>query len=185
VEYLVSHAHLALWARENGLLPGAAVASLHRAAARKPDEAAAVLTRAIGFRQALYRVLVGPARSADWTAVNAEVHRAATAATLRPPPGQDASSGRDGSPGRDAMAGWELAAGTGLDRPLLAVAWAAAELLTTPVSAAISVCAAPGCGFLFSDPTRRRRWCSMAECGNRAKARRHAARQRELTAGGG
>jgi predicted RNA-binding Zn ribbon-like protein len=28
----------------------------------------------------------------------------------------------------------------------------------------------------FFDPTGRRRWCSMAGCGNRAKAKRHYAR---------
>ena len=38
-----------------------------------------------------------------------------------------------------------------------------------------------GCGWVFLDETknRRRRWCSMKDCGNRAKARRHYARQRE------
>lgn len=32
-----------------------------------------------------------------------------------------------------------------------------------------------GCGWLFLDasPTRRRRWCSMSDCGNRAKATRY------------
>lgn len=33
----------------------------------------------------------------------------------------------------------------------------------------------PACGWMFLDVTRggRRRWCSMATCGNRAKVRRH------------
>jgi len=37
-----------------------------------------------------------------------------------------------------------------------------------------------GCGWLFFDSTRNqsRRWCTMAICGNRAKARRHYARIR-------
>jgi predicted RNA-binding Zn ribbon-like protein len=45
-------------------------------------------------------------------------------------------------------------------------------------------CAAPGCGLLFLDVSRngRRRWCSMATCGNRQKAR---AFQRRARAGGG
>ena len=34
-----------------------------------------------------------------------------------------------------------------------------------------------GCGWLFADPRLRRRWCDMAVCGNRAKARRHAERR--------
>lgn len=44
----------------------------------------------------------------------------------------------------------------------------------------IRVCAGPGCILHFHDASRagRRQWCSMAACGNRAKARRHYARNR-------
>jgi predicted RNA-binding Zn ribbon-like protein len=43
---------------------------------------------------------------------------------------------------------------------------------------AVGLCASEACGWVFLDPTHRRRWCVMAVCGNRAKARRHAARRR-------
>ncbi len=43
---------------------------------------------------------------------------------------------------------------------------------------AVGLCASDACGWVFLDPTHRRRWCVMAVCGNRAKARRHAARLR-------
>lgn len=39
-------------------------------------------------------------------------------------------------------------------------------------------CGHPACVLYFYDPTGRRRWCSMARCGNRAKAQRHYTRQR-------
>jgi predicted RNA-binding Zn ribbon-like protein len=39
-------------------------------------------------------------------------------------------------------------------------------------------CASHDCILYFYDPSGRRRWCSMSGCGNRAKARRHHARQR-------
>jgi hypothetical protein len=42
---------------------------------------------------------------------------------------------------------------------------------------AIRACADERCGWLFLDPSGRRRWCEMAVCGNRAKARRYAQRQ--------
>jgi predicted RNA-binding Zn ribbon-like protein len=44
----------------------------------------------------------------------------------------------------------------------------------------LRVCANDGCRWVFEDtsPTGRRRWCSMASCGNRAKAARHRARRR-------
>jgi predicted RNA-binding Zn ribbon-like protein len=62
--------------------------------------------------------------------------------------------------------------------PLLAVADAAATLLAEPGRAsAVHACPGRGCGWLFLDPRGRRRWCSMAVCGNRAKARKHAARR--------
>src|SRR6478736_4345946 len=41
---------------------------------------------------------------------------------------------------------------------------------------AVHACPGNDCGWLFLDPRNRRRWCSMAVCGNRAKARAHARR---------
>ena len=40
------------------------------------------------------------------------------------------------------------------------------------------VCDGDGCAWLFIDTSknRTRRWCDMAICGNRAKARRHYAK---------
>jgi len=56
----------------------------------------------------------------------------------------------------------------------------AIDLVTGPDLARVRECAAPECRMLFLDSSRggRRRWCSMARCGNRAKARAHAARTR-------
>ncbi|HKS49156.1 MAG TPA: CGNR zinc finger domain-containing protein [Amycolatopsis sp.] len=159
-EYLRTHAHLSVWARENGLVTASAVAE----AERHPATAAAVLDRALVFRQALYQVFVRAPREDDWETVDAEVRRAAAHATLRP-----------GAP----VATWALAVPDPLELPLLAVAWAAANLLTTTPLATISACPGDGCGWLFTDPRGRRRWCSMAICGNRAKARRHTEKHRQ------
>lgn len=56
------------------------------------------------------------------------------------------------------------------------LALAAARLLASDRRAQLNVCGR--CSWLFLDPspTRRRRWCSMATCGNRAKAQRHQKR---------
>lgn len=45
----------------------------------------------------------------------------------------------------------------------------------------IRICANDTCRWIFYDESRagRRRWCDMATCGNRAKARRHRARQKD------
>jgi len=46
------------------------------------------------------------------------------------------------------------------------------------------ICANDTCRWIFYDESRsgQRRWCDMATCGNRAKARRHRARQKEESA---
>ena len=48
----------------------------------------------------------------------------------------------------------------------------------------IKICASDTCQWVFYDGSRtsRRRWCDMATCGNRAKAARHRARERAVTA---
>jgi predicted RNA-binding Zn ribbon-like protein len=67
---------------------------------------------------------------------------------------------------------------------LAAIARSAAELLAEGPRAPIRKCAGPACALYFYDTSRtgRRRWCSMAVCGNRNKvaafARRAAARMR-------
>jgi predicted RNA-binding Zn ribbon-like protein len=45
----------------------------------------------------------------------------------------------------------------------------------------IRICANDTCRWIFYDESRagRRRWCDMATCGNRAKAQRHRARQKQ------
>jgi predicted RNA-binding Zn ribbon-like protein len=78
-----------------------------------------------------------------------------------------------------------LAREGGLEWLLAAIARSAAEILIEGPAARLRLCANPNCGFFFSDMsrTRRRRWCSMARCGNRHKvaafARRHSPRRRE------
>ncbi|MGK9243238.1 CGNR zinc finger domain-containing protein, partial [Inquilinus limosus] len=66
----------------------------------------------------------------------------------------------------------------GLLRP---IALSAAALLTGPRAGRVRQCQDErGCGWLFIDESRaqNRRWCSMGDCGNRAKASRHRARLR-------
>jgi predicted RNA-binding Zn ribbon-like protein len=73
----------------------------------------------------------------------------------------------------------------GLEWLLAAIARSAAEILVDGPAARLRLCANPACGLFFSDMsrTRRRRWCSMALCGNRHKvaafARRRSSRRRE------
>lgn len=60
------------------------------------------------------------------------------------------------------------------------VAADAVNLFATVEGARIKECAQPRCGMVFVDSSRgnRRRWCSMATCGNRAKVKRFDDRAR-------
>lgn len=60
----------------------------------------------------------------------------------------------------------------------------AAELFAGGKPFRLKRCAGEHCGWFFLDTSRNglRRWCSMSDCGNRAKARRHRARLREAEA---
>jgi predicted RNA-binding Zn ribbon-like protein len=75
----------------------------------------------------------------------------------------------------------ELAPRDAVRRALGTVALDAARMLGTRDEAArIRICASQTCSARFYDrsPAARRRWCSMALCGNEAKARRHRERAR-------
>jgi predicted RNA-binding Zn ribbon-like protein len=68
---------------------------------------------------------------------------------------------------------------------LTPLAWSAADLLTGPRADRVRQCQDErGCGWLFLDESRagNRRWCSMGNCGNRAKARRHYQRAKHAGA---
>ncbi|NYF09216.1 putative RNA-binding Zn ribbon-like protein [Leifsonia sp. AK011] len=69
-------------------------------------------------------------------------------------------------------------------RQLLApIAHVFAELLSMGETAYVRRCEGTGCTMWFYDHTKshRRRWCSMALCGNREKARNHRLRQATAT----
>jgi predicted RNA-binding Zn ribbon-like protein len=55
------------------------------------------------------------------------------------------------------------------------VVWAAAQLATSADAEQVGRCDNPECGWLYLDTTKNhsRRWCSMRDCGSKAKARRY------------
>jgi predicted RNA-binding Zn ribbon-like protein len=80
---------------------------------------------------------------------------------------------------------WRLefvATESGLDWLLAAIARSGAELIAEGAGANLRTCSNTSCGLFFYDTSRtgRRRWCSMATCGNRHKV---AAFSKRNTAG--
>jgi predicted RNA-binding Zn ribbon-like protein len=66
---------------------------------------------------------------------------------------------------------------------MIPVVESAAEALIHGELVRVRRCADPRCPRVFFDSTRngRRRWCDMATCGNRAKAARFRAREKDVT----
>ncbi len=166
-EYLESYPHFVVWSREVGLLDERTAARSLAASSRRRAGVDGILARAVDFRGALHRVLIESATGPDWDTIDGEVAANVPALHVEHGPAAD-----------DAPLGvWSLSAEP-LEAPLAAVVWSAAGLLTTARSGDVRACPGAACGWLFLDPAGRRRWCSMAWCGNRAKVRRHAQRQR-------
>jgi predicted RNA-binding Zn ribbon-like protein len=164
-DFLASFEQLAEWARYVGLFTAAERRAMLAAGADDPAFAKDVHRRAIALREALYRLVAGRRgeRRQALATLNRELER--TSEVVEQRRGEYRITWRPEAP--DA-------------RLLGAVARSAAELLTSPQLARVRECCGEGCGWLFLDTSKahRRRWCSMAICGNRAKAQRYRRRAR-------
>jgi len=166
-DYLKTFDHLAVWTAAAGLVDPDAVARLRRRAARSPIEADRALAEARRFRADLYAVALAPAPGPGWRRVAGTITRAVQASEFVLGEGH---------------AVWRMPERADLDLALLNVARTAEDLLASEDLAAVRACPGAGCGWLFLDRTGRRRWCTMAVCGNRSKVRRFAERRRAAAA---
>lgn len=164
-EYLTTYADLVVWAREIGLVPPGDARRLLSAAAASPEQAADALARATAFRADLYRVLTE--RPAPQDALDRVSDVVAASGTEVRVERADVEGGLTTRRRPDS-----------LELPLHAVADSARRLVEDGLVADVGRCPGTGCGWLFLRNGRARRWCIMALCGNRAKARRHAERAR-------
>ena len=170
-ELLRTYPDLVAWSRQTELLRENEARRLLSAARQRPDEAAAVLERAIALREAIYRIFSAVAAGqspadADLVTLSEAVAQAWSQAKI--------VQSSDGF-------GWDWAHKERLDRVLWPVARSAAELLTSQELPSLRLCPAHDCEWLFIDNSRNqsRRWCNMQVCGNRAKARRFHQRRRQ------
>jgi predicted RNA-binding Zn ribbon-like protein len=159
-EWLGGYDSVAVWAEAAGLLRPGEAARLRRAAHREPDQAADVVRRVRQLRRNVRTAVTDPRHARGLQQVAAVAQEAASRLTL--------VSGERPE--------WRLP--PAVDAPLLQAARAASDFLTSGDLSAVRGCPGKGCGWLFLDPRGRRRWCSMAWCGNRAKVRAHAERTR-------
>ncbi len=176
VELLDGYAALVEWGRQAGALDEGRARRLAAEARRRPAEAEAVYREAIALREAIFAAFLAFAQEREPAAADLAVLNAALGKAL--------GHRRIHRGGPCCALGWEDLPGA-LDAVLWPVAASAAELLVSGRDLArVRVCGLYDegeCGWLFVDETKShtRRWCSMDDCGNRAKARRHYARVRE------
>ncbi|HEY6494860.1 MAG TPA: ABATE domain-containing protein [Trebonia sp.] len=154
---------LRLWGQRSGVLSGGA----------DGDQGPMELPAAIEARELLYRLFLGRVRGdsapdADRSRLAGLAARAYQAAAL----GQQAD-------GRLSWS-WDPARLTTVRHVAITTA---VGLLGQSLAARLRQCPGDHCGWFFLDTTRRgnRRWCSMGECGQEAKA----ARRRERSAAHG
>jgi predicted RNA-binding Zn ribbon-like protein len=171
VEYLTSYAALVEWGQHAGTLKDRQVEHLLEEAGRHPSEADTIRERAVLLREAIYRIFTAisaglPAEGDDLAVLNAELSRTLACSRIVPS-------------GEGYAWDW-IGEEDALDRMLWPVVRDAADMLTSGDLARVGQCADDRCGWLFLDISRNhsRRWCSMEDCGNRAKARRHYQRSR-------
>jgi predicted RNA-binding Zn ribbon-like protein len=139
--------------------------------ADEPDAAARVLARIKRVRDALRNVAYAVAedRSPSTSALS-EVNRALRAREII-----ELEADEDG-----CRVGHRHV-GDPVDDALARLAQPIVQAISAGNEERIRICANDQCRWIFFDesPTGRRRWCDMATCGNRAKAARHRARQRQ------
>lgn len=161
-EWLRTYDHLTVWAYHAELVGRDHMKRLRRLASGRADEATATLASARRLRAALHSAVLDPTDARAMATVTGQVRKAADVVRIQPGPRPE----------------WDLPGLPRLDLPLLAVAWAAGQLLTAEPLDRVRACPGDDCGWLFLDRSGRRRWCSMSACGNRAKVRAHAQRVR-------
>jgi len=165
-ERLVDHGELVLWSLAAGTIDAAAAKALTVQARRDPDGAARALDLALALRSEL--------DAAFGFAAKASRRLPLLDGLLRDAPAIGHLAHRQG------RSIWTTGRFPDLRLPLVPIAISAASLLVAKERAQAKSCGDARCGWVFLDETPRqtRVWCSMEDCGNRAKARAHYARRR-------
>ncbi|MFC4809765.1 CGNR zinc finger domain-containing protein [Paenibacillus sp. GCM10023250] len=167
-DWFTNYAELADWCVHAGVLTGRQAETLLAGAEETPAEAEAVLKQAIDMRETMYRIFKSVAQetsphTTDLKRFNESVSRFYRTLQVI----------HENETGRFALKFGH--AEHNLNAMLAPILQSAVELLVSSSDLTrVKQCEGDPCGWLFLDTSRNRsrRWCSMADCGNRAKARR-------------
>jgi predicted RNA-binding Zn ribbon-like protein len=166
IERLKDIDDLLKWIERNAGMEPEALRRLKRWSRDNPEEAQELLSDAVATRETIYRILSAIAE--DKPVPDKDFARLTKAIAETPP--------RNALVRSDDRYGWRIAEMRPIAAHLLApVLWSAGDLILAAERRRIRRCANEECLWLFLDESKSgtRRWCDMASCGNRAKARRH------------
>lgn len=178
-EMLRDFSALILWSKKIGILEDKAAQILFKNALKQPNKAKQVYEKAIELRELLFRLFssmetTGQASSHDLSIFNKFLADSMGKSCCLTP--------------SDNGFVWSFCSGTdSMDLFLDPIIRSAADLLVSSELKRVKQCADDACGWLFMDKSRNnsRRWCSMKDCGNRAKAHRHYLSKRQGKKNGG
>ena len=168
-ERLGSPEALLRWLRQNEVISATQSRRLAAPWKARPDMASAVYDSALRLRETIYALLLSVIEQRPPSAV--------TATSFSEFVGRPSALRLHWHEGQPRWRADEMPETA--DDLLRPIALAAAALITGPRADRLKQCEDDrGCGWLFVDDSRlrNRRWCSMGDCGNIAKARRHRAR---------
>jgi predicted RNA-binding Zn ribbon-like protein len=182
VEWLGNGADLLAWLKDSGLVETAAIDQARNLA--NPGELDAVAAQARGLRE-WFRDFVSRHRGKPLTRKALPELEPLNRLLARDEQFGQIAARTKGANGT-ADAAFELVMQRRWRSPdalLFPVAQAIAQLVTTADFSNVKQCEGPSCVLHFLDTTRdrRRRWCSMAVCGNRAKQAAHRGRRAAAT----
>ncbi len=169
-EYLEDYTDLVLWSRHAGILTDAESSMLLHKSSQAPTEAQAVFQKVLTLRETLFRVLSAIVSGSSPSHTDVETLNAVRTEALH--------RSRLIQVERNFSLGWD--ASDSLEQMLWPIILSASELLTSEALHRLRQCDGKECDWLFIDSSRNhmRRWCSMNQCGNRAKMHRRYNRRR-------
>ncbi|QQZ08518.1 CGNR zinc finger domain-containing protein [Heyndrickxia vini] len=164
-EWLTSYENLVNWSLHADILKKQQALSLLKKAENRPSEAKKVLQQAVELRESIYHIFS--------LVSNDDTPNAKDLAILNTAIG-NAYGKMQVVPDENKFS-LEFLNCEELDGMLPPIVQSAIEILTSEKELSrVKKCEGYPCGWLFFDTSRNRsrRWCSMADCGNRAKAKR-------------
>lgn len=165
VEFLNTYSDLVSWSRHAGISTPGETRQLTKLAKGCEAEAQQVRQQAVGLRETIYRIFSAVSQNKNPSPTDLAGFNQHLSLTMKASQIIKTKAGFSwNTTGDKARLDWIL-------NPIIR---SAAEVLVSDEIKNIKTCADPACGWLFVDISRnkRRRWCDMQDCGNRAKASR-------------